>query len=308
MANAIEVSDSLSNANEQIEAVAKAIGGSKDRRLVFEAVYHHKSPVKTVQMIHEWTGLSRMRVLQAGRHLHLKGAMKQLKKTGDTAYQKIDFIHARKKEILRYAASPAKLDKLPTKRRANVRVLPKFVKVPSSGAQVTRITIDDIESFALVKKFKAKHSLPDTVSEEDVKHGVQAILGEPGDFKDWGGEDSDLYSGRLRLNGKRHVAAFAFKGPGERGALVPGRMGRNGDQLTRMFRHDADVFLAQHWREIKPSVPELMRSLAVAKSVSSGKLIRYGVIDGVDTERLRKAYPTKFAPKRLAKKRTSRKR
>jgi hypothetical protein len=75
-------------------------------------------------------------------------------------------------------------------------------------------------------------------------------------------------------------------------------MGKNGDQLMRMFRHDADVFLAQHWREIKPSVPELMRSLAVAKSVSSGKLIRYGVIDGVDTERLRRAYPTKFAAKR----------
>ena len=42
-----------------------------------------------------------------------------------------------------------------------------------------------------------------------------------------------------------------------------------------------------------------MRSLAVAKSVSSGKLIRYGVIDGVDTERLRRAYPAKFALKRL---------
>jgi hypothetical protein len=296
MANAIEVSDSLSNANEQIESVAKAVGRSKDRRLVFDAVYHHKSPVKTVQTIHERTGLSRMRVLQAGRHLALKGAIKQVQKDGDTAYQKIDFVHSHKRAILRYAASPAKLAKLPTKRRG-VAVLPKYVKVPSNGAQVARITIDDIQSFRRVKKVKSKQSLPATVSEEVVKLGVQAILGEPGDFKDWGGEDSDLYSGRLRINGKRHVAAFAFKGPGERGALVPGRMGKNGDQLTRMFRHDADVFLVQHWREIKPSVPELMRGLAVAKSVSSGKLIRYGVIDGVDTERLRKAYPTKFAAK-----------
>lgn len=297
MANAIEVSDSLSNTNEQIEAVAKAIGRSRVRRQVFEAIYHHKSPVKTVETIRERTGLSRMRVLQAGRHLVLKGAVKQLKKDGDTAYQKIDFVHSRKREILRYAVNPAKLAKLPTKRRG-VMVLPKYVRVPSNGAQVSRVTVDDIESFALVKNVKSKQSLPNTVSEEDVKHGVQAILGEPGDFKDWGGEDSDLYSGRLRMNGKRHVATFAFKGPGERGALVPGRMGKNGDQLTRMFRHDADVFLAQHWREIKPSVPELMRSLAVAKSVSSGKLIRYGVIDGVDTERLRRAYPSKFGPKR----------
>jgi hypothetical protein len=93
MANAIEVSDSLSNANEQIESVAKAIGRSKVRRQVFEAIYHHKSPVKTVETIHQRTGLSRMRVLQAGRHLALKGAVKQVKKDGDTAYQKIDFVH-----------------------------------------------------------------------------------------------------------------------------------------------------------------------------------------------------------------------
>ena len=48
MANAIEVSDHLSNVNEQIEAVANAIGRSKVRRQVFEAIYHHKSPIKTV--------------------------------------------------------------------------------------------------------------------------------------------------------------------------------------------------------------------------------------------------------------------
>src|ERR1043165_953381 len=304
MANAIEVSDSLSNTNEQIDAVVRAIGGSKDRRLVFEAIYHHKSPVKTVQIIHKRTGLSRMRVLQAGRHLVLKRAVNQAdkKKYGDTAYRMIESIQGQKQKILRYVADPAKLEKLPTKRRANVLVLPKYMKVPSAGAQVSLITVDDIESFSRVRKVKSKTSLPNTVSEEEVKHGVQAILGEPGNFKDWGGEDSDLYSGRLRLNGKRHAAAFAFKGPGEPGALVPGRMGKNGDQLTRMFRQDADVFLVQHWREIKPSVSEMMRGLAVAKSVSTGKLIRYGVIDGVDTERLRRAYPTQFTPKRRAKK------
>jgi len=130
---------------------------------------------------------------------------------------------------------------------------------------------------------------------------VQNILGEPGAFKDWGGEDSDLYSGRLRLNGKRHAAAFAFKGPGEPGALVPGRMGKNGDQLSRLFRQDADVFLVQHWREIKPSVLEMMRNLAVAKSVATGQLIRYGIIDGNDTERLRRAYSAKFKPAKRKK-------
>jgi hypothetical protein len=295
MANAIEVSDHLSNVNEQIEAVAKAIGRSKPRRQVFEAIYHHKSLVKTVGQISDRTGLSRMRVLQEGRHLALKGAVKQVKRDGETAYQRIDAIFGHRTQILSLAGNPAKIAKLPTKRKAQV-MLPKFVKVPSAGAQVTRISVDDIESFARVSKFKAGASLPKAVSEEEVKLGVQAILGEPGAFKDWGGEDSDLYSGRLRIGGKRRAAAFAFKGPGEPGALVPGRMGKNGDQLSRLFRQDADVFLVQHWREIKPSVLEMLRSLAVAKSVSTGSLIRYGIIDGVDTERLRRAYPTKFKP------------
>lgn len=300
MANAIEVSDNLSNVNEQIEAVAKAIGKSKLRRQVFQAIYHHKSLVKTVGQIADRTKLTRMRVLQEGRHLALKGAVKQVKKGGDTAYQRIDAIFAHRDQILGLAGNLAKLAKLPTKRKAAV-VLPKYVKVPSAGAQVTRVTVDDIESFKLVRKIRSSPSLPKTVGEEEVKTGVQNILGEPGAFKDWGGEDSDLYSGRLRVNGKRHAAAFAFKGPGEPGALVPGRMGKNGDQLSRLFRQDADVFLVQHWREIKPSVPEMMRSLAVAKSVSTGKLVCYGIIDGTDTERLRRAYPAKFKPAKRKK-------
>lgn len=300
MANAIEVSDNLSNVNEQIEAVAKAIGKSKPRRQVFQAIYHHKSLVKTVSQIADRTHLSRMRVLQEGRHLALKGAVKQVKKDGDTAYQRIDSIFAHRNHILGLAGNPAKIAKLPTKRKAAI-VLPKFVKVPSTGAQVTRVTVDDIESFDRVRKMRTTDSLPKTVSEEDVKVGVQNILGEPGAFKDWGGEDSDLYSGRLRLNGKRHAAAFAFKGPGEPGALVPGRMGKNGDQLSRLFRQDADVFLVQHWREIKPSVLEMLRNLAVAKSVATGQLIRYGIIDGNDTERLRRAYPAKFKPTKRKK-------
>jgi len=29
-------------------------------------------------------------------------------------------------------------------------------------------------------------------------------------------------------------------------------MGKNGDQIQRMFQLDADIFFAQHWREIEP--------------------------------------------------------
>jgi hypothetical protein len=46
---------------------------------------------------------------------------------------------------------------------------------------------------------------------------------------------------------------------------VPGRIGNNGDQMQRRFEDEAEVFFVQHWREIKPSVTELMHSLTVTK-------------------------------------------
>lgn len=297
MANAIEVSDSLSNTEEQIERAAKTIGRAVARRHVFDAIYHHKAPVKTVGEIAEKTGLTRMRVLQEGRHLHQKGIVRQTKKNGDTAYEKIDFFHAHKKKILGLAGNSKKLAALPTKRKV-VRVLPKVIKIPSSGAKVNRITIDDIDSFAKVRKVAVAASLPSSMSEESFKKGMQAILGEGGKFKDWGGEKSDLYSTRLRIDGRRRAVAFGFKGPGQRGRLVPGRMGKNGDQALRLFHEEADVFIVQHWREIDSSVIDLIRRLAVAKSATTGQQIWYGIIDGQDSERLRRAYTTKFKASR----------
>jgi len=117
-------------------------------------------------------------------------------------------------------------------------------------------------------------------------------------FKDWGGERSDLYSTRLRIGGKRVAAAFAFKGPGQRGKLVVSRMGKNGDQAPRLFQEDADAFFVQHCGEIDSSVIDLLRSLAVAKSVTTGARIYYGVIDGQDSIRIRLAYPNVFQGKK----------
>ena len=295
MANAIEVSDFLSNNPEQIAEVAKAIGRGA-RRKVFDAIYHHKAKVKSVGEIAEKTHLSRMRVLQEGRHLSRKGIVRQTRKNGETAYEKIDSFHAHKGQILRLASDPKKLADLPTKRKPWSSI-PSSVTIPSAGARVSRITIDDIRSFARVKKIKRGGSLPSSVTEKHFKSGVQRIIGEPGDFKDWGGEQSDLYTTRLRLNRRRLAAALAFKGPGEKGKLVPGRMGKNGDQALRLFQEDADIFLVQHWREIDPRVLQLMRNLAVAKSVTAGQQVWYGVIDGVDSERLRLAYANYFSEK-----------
>ena len=236
-----------------------------------------------------------MRVLQAGRRFYQRGIVRQVRKDGDTAYEKIDFFHAHKQEILRFSADPKKLAELPTKRRPQIASLPQKVFVPTASAKVKRLTIDDVYSFAAVKRKEPKGNHPPDLSENEFKRGVQAIIGEGGEFKDWGGERSDLYSTRLLLKkAKRVTAAFGFKGPGQPGKLVIGRMGKNGDQLPRLFQEEADVFFVQHWREIDLSVLDLMRNLAVAKSVTTGKQICYGVIDGHDSERLMREYPAKF--------------
>jgi hypothetical protein len=119
---------------------------------------------------------------------------------------------------------------------------------------------------------------------------------EPGVKKDWGGEKNDLHTTRLRLKNSRLGAAFAFKGPGKKAKkLVPGMMGKNGDQIQRLFQTDAEVFFVQYWREIDESVLEQMRSFAVVKSIADGNRVYYGVIDGTDSYRLYRAYPNDFS-------------
>lgn len=293
MVKAIEVSDSLSNAEEQIERAAKVVGRGKVRPKVFEAIYHHKSKVKSVSAIVERTGLKRLRVLQEGRHLVKNGIVNPTKKDGETAYEMIDFFHTNKRKILNYAANPKKLAAVPTKRKNAVSVSVKRGGI-SRGPRAALVTIDDLDSFKAVRNVKPDGHIPRRVSEDQFKRGVQAILGEAGRWKDWGGELFDLASTRVVLKGKRVAAVFAFKGPGQRGPLVPAKMGKNGDQIQRMFLADARLFVVQYGEEVSPSISQLMRSMAIDKSAATGDTVYYAIIDGTDSYRLYRAYPSEF--------------
>jgi predicted mannosyl-3-phosphoglycerate phosphatase (HAD superfamily) len=84
------------------------------------------------------------------------------------------------------------------------------------------------------------------------------------------------------------------KGKGMKGIMIPGKMGKRGDQVQRLFRSSAEVFLVQYWSQIDESTVELMTNLARSKSAADMKKIYYGVIDGQDTMRLIRAYPECF--------------
>lgn len=291
----VDTSDVRSNPNEQIEHAARIIGKSKDCRKVFEAIHKGKRRIKKVSELVLMTGLGRMRVLQEAGKLSNNKIIKKTKLDGELAYEKDDFFSQNKNKILRLAGNKKALEKYPTKRNPKSPIIYVKVPVPRGMSNIKQISIDDIESFAKVKDIKFTPSNHDTLIPESViKRGLQKILGEEGTFQDWGGETDDLFSTRMVLSGKRVNVAFGLKGKGTSGKLTPKRMGKHGDQVQRLFRAPADVFMVQHLEQIDESIIEQMKAFATVKSMYENKIVYYGIIDGQDTCRLISAYPDCF--------------
>ncbi|HKX45544.1 MAG TPA: hypothetical protein VJP77_02490 [Planctomycetota bacterium] len=296
----IDVADRSSNKPEQIVHAAETIGRSKHRREVFAAIYRGKRRAKTVQELIEATKLPHIRVLDAGKHLADHSIVKQVRVDGQTAYEKIDFFQRNRRKILRLAADPAAREKVATKRGAATSLRNGSAKgllvnfsVRLRKPLATYVTVDDIDSFSKVRGVDA---LPqyERMPETTFKNGVARVLHRKGTFKDWGGEQRDLFDTNLRIRGKRQRAAFAFKGPGMTGRLTPGKMGKNGDQIQRLLRCPADVFIVQYWAQIDDSVLEQLGQLAQLKSYFESRKLWFGIIDGDDSTRLMQAYPTAF--------------
>jgi len=294
---ATPVADRSSNKNEQIVHAAEVIGRSEHRAAVFREIYRGKKKSKTVTELLARTGLPRTRVLDAGKALADNEIIVQTRIGGVTAYTKIEFFQRYRDRILRYATdtrarAAVSTKRNPTKRQHILRVN-LDVAMPKRSVKARRITVDDIDSFQKVRK------QPDDLDfvkmpEAKFKRGVSKILGERGEFKDWGGELRDLSSTRLRINGRRRATALAFKGPGMSGKLVPGKLGKNGDQIQRLARCAADVFLVQYWAEIDDSVIEQLERFMQLKSFLENREIWYGIIDGQDSARLIYAYHDNF--------------
>jgi hypothetical protein len=301
MAAPLSVADTRADRDETIVNVAKAVGKGKGKITVFEAVYWHKKKVKTVDELMATTGFSRVKVLQLGGALAANGAFHQVKtKNNRTGYQKDPFVAQNKTRILNYARHPAKAAKVATKSnpKASAVITIKVAAPPRS--RVRTITIEDLDAFAKVRKIG--HDLPHVeMPEAQFQRGMEEIIGEPYTFPGWGGEKGDLQTTRVRLNGKRVAAAFAFKGPGFRGVLTPSKMGKRGDQVLNLFHADAEVFFVQSWGPIGPEMLPTMHRFASYNAAGRGTTIRYGVIDGEDSARIIAAFPKAFGPVRKGK-------
>lgn len=287
------VSDARGNRNELIEHAVRSIGRSAPRRAVFEAVYFHKSRVKSADHIAKMTRLPRMRVLQEANALaHQQLIGKVVRKGELIAYEQDPFYQANKREILRQLDDKARRDAFPTKRNPRTSVTVQ-VSRQTRTATAHFVTIDEIASFAKVNGMKAIVGAK-VVSEAEFKKGLQRIIGEQGSFTDWGGEQNDLFTTWVRLGTKRRRTAFALKGPGAKGKMTLRHLGKNADQIQRLFKSPAEVFFVQYHGEIDQMVVGEMETHARDLARKEERSIWFGIIDGQDSRRLIAAYTTAF--------------
>lgn len=124
------------------------------------------------------------------------------------------------------------------------------------------------------------------ISENEVKHAFADLLGEPEIPKDWGGERSDLFSTQVTISGNQYSTAFAFKGPAKFAPMSLASLGKNGDQIDRLFSEPAEFLVLQHCNSVDNAVRGTMR--AYANQMNNLRL--FMIIDRYDTLRVLNAY------------------
>ena len=127
-----------------------------------------------------------------------------------------------------------------------------------------------------------------TVPEQVVKELLCRLLGEHTVPNDWGGEESDVFTANLSVDGHRTTAAFLLKGPARFHPMKPADLGKNGDQLYRLFNIPAQVFVVQHCHSIGAAVRKQAEAFALQRSFSSP--CRVVFVDGLTTARLLRAH------------------
>lgn len=296
----LHVSDTASNRQDQIANFAQILRNAPSRQKVFLAVYYGKKASKSAKLLSTVTSFSPKRVTMIAKTLVREKLFDQARERIDgsiqTVYQKIGFVESNKRKILQLAKNKKKLDRYHTK--SNPRTSGHDVKVVLRvpfPAKTRFITIEDVDQLSKSREIKDVPSklIPERLPESIVKRGILRLIKETKSPKDWGGENNDIFTGKLKVSGRAHRAAFALKGPSKKGTLVPAMMGKNGDQIQRLFGSPADVFFVQYEGEIAESIVGLMEQLAKARALLGGQ-ISFGIIDRRDTYRLRIAFPNAF--------------
>jgi hypothetical protein len=149
------------------------------------------------------------------------------------------------------------------------------------------VFVEDLDELAEVRQYPAPEdwSVMSQISEAAFKQCLAEILGAEV-RRDWGGEQSDLYSSHLHLNGRRTTAAMLLKGPADFREMTPNHLGKNNDQIYRLANEPAELLVVQHCHEIGQAVRATLRAFAM----QPGRPRHYCLIDGRDSLRILDAY------------------
>jgi hypothetical protein len=176
--------------------------------------------------------------------------------------------------------------------KIRLRSLPEYTDLPLDA----RLYVEDIDSFHKVRDVNpalVMGVLRDGYldrSEDSVQTALERILSVPFHKKDWGGEQNDLYTANLLVNGGRHETAFLLKGNGLRSRTMEIKhCGDNGDQILRLMSSPAKVFVIQFVGRISEAVISDIDG-KVRHARSQGRNAFYCIMDGQDTARVLRAY------------------
>jgi hypothetical protein len=173
----------------------------------------------------------------------------------------------------------------------SLEVDPKIMPESSAiwlGFAFGEVFAEDIDEFSAIRGVPVPPDIAimQRISEHAVKTCLAEILGQSAP-KDWGGEQSDLYSAHLHLSGRQTTGAFLLKGPARFTPMGLNHLGKNNDQIVRLANEPAEVLIVQHCHEILSPVRSTLR--AFANSLGTIRR-RYCLVDGADTLRILEAY------------------
>ncbi len=137
-----------------------------------------------------------------------------------------------------------------------------------------------------VKPRDVDASVLEHIPERAIKDWFAEIIGEPYVEKDWGGEKSDLWTSRLTIDDESVRGAFLFKGPAAYHPMSIADLGKNGDQIDRLFDEPADICVVQHCHSIRAQVVHMLEAYAS----DFRRMRRFSTIDGITTCQILRAY------------------
>lgn len=156
------------------------------------------------------------------------------------------------------------------------------------GYSYGEIFAEDIDEFVNITEVEvpSDFSVMGRISEASFKTCLAEVLGVDAP-KDWGGEQSDLYTSHIHVGGERMAAAFLLKGPARFRPMTLNMLGKNNDQIVRLAQEPARLLIVQHSHEISPPVRVTLRAFTVQPGTLDR---RYCCIDGRDSLRILTGY------------------